>query len=112
MNNILQIKNRYPIPNETTLAIYFLCDESADDDTDSSKAEKLLEQLLETDADQWDVILQEAGASKSLAAALLTAVQRTTEQTVLSLDAGSMAQRVQAEYLQEMMKRIEPLAQK
>jgi fructose-1-phosphate kinase PfkB-like protein len=38
---------------------------------------------------------------------LQTEIQRTMETNILSLEAGSMAQQVQAEFLQEMVKRVE-----
>ena len=72
--------------------------------SDSSEAE-LFDQLLKTDADAWDAVIMGADDVP----ALLTEVQRTTETIVLSLEAGSMAQRVQAEYMQELMKRIEAI---
>ena len=40
---------------------------------------------------------------------LLTITQRATENIVLSQESGSMLQRIQAEFMQELMKRIEAL---
>ena len=81
------------------------------DDIDHGHHTALLEQLLDADADQWDrILLQQQDATTTTTTTLpnlLTVVQRTSETVVLSLEAGSMAQRVQAEYLQELMKRIE-----
>lgn len=67
-------------------------------------AEQLFSSLLEQDAEAWDATIRASSASS---ADLMKAVQRTTEKIVLQLEAGSMSQRVQAEYLQELMKRIE-----
>ncbi|GAX25488.1 hypothetical protein FisN_12Lh027 [Fistulifera solaris] len=67
-------------------------------------AEQLLTNLLEQDADEWDSTIRASSASS---ADLMKAVQRTTEKIVLQLEAGSMSQRVQAEYLQELMKRVD-----
>ncbi|GAX20182.1 hypothetical protein FisN_12Hh027 [Fistulifera solaris] len=66
-------------------------------------AEQLLTILLEQDADEWDSTIRASSASST---DLMKAVQRTTEKIVLQLEAGSMSQRVQAEYLQELMKRV------
>jgi hypothetical protein len=67
-------------------------------------AEQLLTILLEQDADEWDSTIR---ASSALSTDLMKAAQRTTEKIVLQLEAGSMSQRVQAEYLQELMKRVD-----
>lgn len=62
-------------------------------------------ELLATDADEWDAQLRQIDDTS----ALMRQVQKTMENIVLSLDAGSMAQRVQAEYLKELVHRIEAL---
>lgn len=65
----------------------------------------ILTQLLQTDADQWDLVLSRH--NPAVLKEVLSEVQRTTESIVFALEAGSMAQRVQAEYMQELMKRVE-----
>jgi len=69
----------------------------------------VFEKLLSTDAEAWQVVLKQTDAS--LLPQVQSIVHRDMETIVLSLDAGSMAQRVQAEYLQEMVKRIESTSQ-
>jgi len=61
------------------------------------------------DTDMWDAemtkeFLSEGGVSSK---ALISEVQRTMEAVVLGLENGSMAQRVQAEFLKELVTRIE-----
>jgi hypothetical protein len=82
---------------------------TATDDTSSSSlsAAQMLERLLGSDAESWDAEIQQGIKEDVTALALQNEVQRTMETIVLSLEAGSMAQRVQAEYLQEMVKRVE-----
>ena len=94
-------------------------------------AARLVEELLGTDADLWDGIMRAAFEEAAAEAkgdgkdddgedgddgekgvsprALLGEVQRTIEAVVLGLENGSMAQRVQAEFLKEMVTRIETL---
>lgn len=78
----------------------------SDDDDSEQGAGVVVQQLLDSDPDQWDDILQQAVVPLSDVQAK---VQRTMETVVLQLDAGSMSQRVQAEYLQELVKRIEAI---
>lgn len=87
-------------------------DQSAADaaaaDHNESAASALLEKLLHVDTDNWDVAIQngiEGGdVSKE---ALVSEVQKTMEAVVLGLENGSMVQRVQAEFLRELVTRIE-----
>lgn len=87
-------------------------DQSAADaaaaDHNESVASALLEKLLHVDTDNWDVAIQngiEGGdVSKE---ALVSEVQKTMEGVVLGLENGSMVQRVQAEFLRELVTRIE-----
>eukprot|EP00904_Undaria_pinnatifida_P003849 jgi/Undpi1/13465/HiC_scaffold_8.g03124.m1 len=74
---------------------------------------RLLDQILETDADQWDGILQglstpgqgmTGGVTKD---ALLGAIQTVVETVILQQENGSIVQRVQAEFLSELCRRIE-----
>lgn len=70
----------------------------------------LMEQLLSTDTDGWDAQLATAFGDDNVDVtpnALLGEVQRTIESVVLGLENGSMVQRVQAEYLRELVVRVE-----
>lgn len=68
----------------------------------------LLEQLLAMDTDDWGVTLKkEFEKGEVTPAGILGEVQRTIEGVVLGLENGSMAQRVQAEFLRELVSRIE-----
>lgn len=69
-----------------------------------------LEQLLKSDAADWDILL--CTQPKPAIANVRKIVQRTMETVVLSLETGSMAQQVQAEYLKELLQRVETAEQK
>jgi hypothetical protein len=73
-------------------------------DSDDKVALEVFQKLLATDADEWDVVLMQTDVPLLR---VQSAVQKTMESIVLNADAGSMAQRVQAEYLKEIVKRIE-----
>lgn len=66
----------------------------------------ILEKLLDQEADQWPAVLQEACMGKDESDALLSAVQACVEKVVLQKASGSYGQRVQAEFLREIMARI------
>jgi len=75
----------------------------------------LLEDLLNMDTDKWDVEIrnrvgEDNDSSRISKSALMGEVQRTIEGVVLGLESGSMAQRVQAEYLRELSSKIEAIA--
>lgn len=70
-------------------------------------AGKLFDALLQTDADAWEESIRQGVEEGVSAEEVVVEIQRNMETIVLSLDSGSMAQRVQAEYLQEMVKRVE-----
>ena len=75
----------------------------------------LFEDLLNMDTDKWDVEIrnrvgEDNDSSRISKSALMGEVQRTIEGVVLGLESGSMAQRVQAEYLRELSSRIEAVA--
>jgi len=76
----------------------------------ASASSKIFDKLLQTDADAWDVVIRENIADASAADDLTREIQRNMETIVLQLDSGSMAQQVQAEYLREMVKRVEATA--
>jgi len=69
-------------------------------------ASAMLEKILEVDTDLWDGLLKEQLEDFDKES-LLGEVQRTIEGVVLGLENGSMAQRVQAEFLRELVIRIE-----
>ncbi|CAM9692067.1 unnamed protein product [Discosporangium mesarthrocarpum] len=73
----------------------------------------LLDQLLLTDPDKWDGIissLADPGASKTggiTKDGIMGAIQVAIETVILQQENGSMAQRVQAEFLSELVNRID-----
>jgi hypothetical protein len=73
----------------------------------AAAAVALFEDLLQMDSDRWDAELQRRMGSEVSKSELMGEVQRTIEGVVLGLESGSMAQRVQAEYLRELSTRIE-----
>jgi len=75
----------------------------------STAAVALLEDLLHMDTDNWDIELKRRVGSEVSKSALMGEVLRTIEGVVLGLENGSMAQRVQAEYLKELSTRIEAI---
>lgn len=74
-------------------------------------AAMLLDKLLTIDTDVWDAEMTSAFSSEDgpKPSSLMGEVQRIIEAVVLGLESGSMAQRVQAEYLKELITRIETL---
>jgi hypothetical protein len=73
---------------------------------DHRKAIEVFRALLRSDADRWDAELSQT--DERLLPSVQSVVQRTMEVVVLSAaEAGTMAQRVQGEYLKEIVKRIE-----
>lgn len=90
---------------EVLLARANKADKSSSSDAANSA---LFDQLLQTDADAWDAVIRQGVSGDAAAAEELTRViHRNMESIVLQLDSGSMAQQVQAEYLKEMVKRVE-----
>lgn len=69
----------------------------------NSATQSEFQTLLQTDADAWASVI----ATSSDVGALKKAVQSTMETVVLGLETGSMAQQVQAEYLKELLSRVE-----
>lgn len=73
-------------------------------------AEARLQELLDVDPDAWDEAL--AGMAERVdGAALLAAAQARVEGVVLNQPNGSMQQRVQAEFMGELMRRIQATVQ-
>merc|ERR1712157_430325 len=80
-------------------------------DGNNNNASDLFENLLNIDTDLWEEeILNNADCCSYTQ--ITNEVQRTMESVVLGLENGSMAQRIQAEYLRELMVRIEALEKK
>lgn len=73
---------------------------------EESAASKLFQKLLKVDTDVWEVEIRQ-GVQDVPPKALISEIQRTMENVVLGLENGSMAQRVQAEYLRELVSRVE-----
>lgn len=77
----------------------------AQDNSATTDEANQFDKLLEMDTDAWDVEIK--NKSKEELSALTKEVQKTMESVVLGLENGSMAQQVQAEYLRELVTRIE-----
>lgn len=83
--------------------------QSSSENSDKSPAAKLFDKLLEMDTDQWDAEIRNGiKATDNLTTqSLIAEIQKTMETVVLGLENGSMAQRVQAEFLRELVSRVE-----
>jgi hypothetical protein len=80
--------------------------------TTASGAGVLLDKLLETDSKEWDEEIRKGVNNDAIPAqSLINEIQKTMETVVLGLENGSMAQRVQAEFLRELVKRVEAYQQ-
>ena len=88
----------------------------AGEDVKEKPAKALLEKLFAMDCDYWDMALENALSSNDTDEIspddVMAEVQKTIEGVVLGLENGSMAQRVQAEYLRELVSRIEKFESK
>ncbi len=73
----------------------------------NSAASDLLEKLLHIDTDDWDMEIRSGIENDVAKEDLVSEVQKTMEAVILGLENGSMAQRVQAEFLRELVTRIE-----
>jgi len=81
--------------------------------TGPTEAAAFMELLMKMDADQWDGELLQAFQKEEVKPnSIIGEVQRTIEAVVLGLENGSMAQRVQAEFLKELLTRIEIVEKK
>jgi hypothetical protein len=80
-------------------------------DGEKSPAAELFDKLLTMDTDLWDVEIRN-GTKEMKCSPLIKEIQKTMETVVLGLENGSMAQRVQAEYLRELVTRAETIQQK
>jgi len=78
-----------------------------------SSSSAFMERLMSVDADSWDGELLGAFQGEEIKPkSIINEVQRTIEAVVLGLENGSMAQRVQAEFLKELVTRIEIVEKK
>lgn len=76
--------------------------------TSKSPSSTVLEKLLAVDTESWDAEIKNAVSSGEVTLSeLKSEIQGTMEGVVLGLENGSMVQQVQAEYLRELMTRIE-----
>jgi hypothetical protein len=73
----------------------------------NSAASDLLEKLLHIDTDDWDMEIRRGIENDVAKEDLVSEVQKIMEAVILGLENGSMAQRVQAEFLRELVTRIE-----
>jgi hypothetical protein len=74
----------------------------------NSAAGALFDMLLEMDTNQWDDVIRKGVSDNGVPPqSLINEIQKTMETVVLGLDNGSMAQRVHAEFLRELVKRVE-----
>ena len=72
----------------------------------------VLERLLRADADEWDALIQQATQAGEIDLEVMqAAVQSSVERVVLQQASGSYAQRVQAEFLREVMGRLRAVSQ-
>jgi len=73
-----------------------------------SKEDKVLNKVLHTQEEQWEAVIKESvEAGECSKVSFTEALQRRMEGTVLNLQSGSYAQRVQAEFLKELEDRAE-----
>lgn len=79
-------------------------------DDKASAAGDLFEHLLSVDSDTWEMEIKKGTAEGEVSTfGLIAEVQRTMERVVLNLENGSLAQRIQAEFLKEMVTRTEAI---
>eukprot|EP01023_Acetabularia_acetabulum_P054588 TRINITY_DN6182_c0_g1_i6.p7 TRINITY_DN6182_c0_g1~~TRINITY_DN6182_c0_g1_i6.p7 ORF type:complete len:125 (+),score=24.63 TRINITY_DN6182_c0_g1_i6:724-1098(+) len=77
------------------------------DNPNATEADAELNELILMDADGWkSTVIQKADAGKVSETSLKEALQRRMENAILGLQSGSYTQRVQAEYLKELEKKI------
>lgn len=82
---------------------------AAANDGESNAASDLFEKLLRVDTNEWEIEIRKGIESDVKKEALVSEVQKTMESVILGLENGSMAQRVQAEFLRELVTRIEAI---
>ena len=78
-------------------------DESKASSSRSTKADRVVRDLIATDERRWATIIREQAQNEAISeVSFLEALQRRMESVVLGLPSGSYTQRVQAEYLKEL----------
>lgn len=77
------------------------------DEANTNSAAELLERMLSVDTDSWNAEVRKGLDGECTKEQLVSEIQKTMEGVVLGLENGSMAQRVQAEYLRELLTRVE-----
>lgn len=82
---------------------------AAEETSTNSVTSELLERVLSVDTDAWDVEIRKGFEGECTKDQLVKEIQRTMEGVILGLENGSMAQRVQAEYLRELITRVEAM---
>jgi hypothetical protein len=81
---------------------------AAEESNTKSAESELLERMLSIDTDSWDMEIRKGfEGGECTKDQLVKEIQRTMEGVILGLENGSMAQRVQAEYLRELITRVE-----
>lgn len=75
----------------------------------NSPVSVLLESLFASDPDFWESKILDGLNDGVTSSGLVAEIQRTMETVILALENGSMAQRIQAEYLKELVTRAEAL---
>jgi hypothetical protein len=73
----------------------------------NSAVSMLLDSLLLSDPESWEMEIRMGLKSGVTSSSLKAEIQRTMETAILGLENGTMAQRIQAEYLKELLKRAE-----
>ena len=73
---------------------------------DAKPESKLFDRLLRMESDEWEAEIRKS-AKEVAPAKLKSEVQRSMESIVLGLESGSTAQQVQAEFLRELVARVE-----
>jgi len=88
--------------------------EENDETSPSTAASELFEEILRIDTDTWDNKIRDGLLSSSDLSSqkLINEIQKTMENVVLGLENGSMAQRIQAEFLRELVTRVESVESK
>jgi len=78
--------------------------------SEHKESAELFEKLLSVDTDQWDVEIRNGVKTEGVTTqSLIGEIQKTMESVVLGLENGSMAQRVQAEFLRELVSRVQAI---
>jgi DNA-binding ferritin-like protein (Dps family) len=80
---------------------------NSQNEVSDTAASKLFDELLETDTDSWDAKIKSRLNDEISSPVLVKEIQKCMESVVLAMENGSMKQRVVAEYLTELVQRVE-----